>query len=92
MTCTEGTVEFKMIDIVQEGAPDRKQNILEKKHSVNTTFYIRLEAVKCLKTPVFYLTFVPALSISISKKTIYRMPCDQREAFYISVLYYCIFK
>lgn len=28
---TEGTVEFEMIDIVQEGATDREQDVLKQK-------------------------------------------------------------
>ena len=32
---TEGTVEFKMIDIVEEGASDREQDVLQQKLFIN---------------------------------------------------------
>ena len=35
MAGTEGTVEFKMIDIVEEGASDREQDVLQQKLFIN---------------------------------------------------------
>ena len=32
---TEGTVEFKMIDIVEEGASNREQDVLKQKLFIN---------------------------------------------------------
>ena len=35
MAGTEGTVEFKMIDIVEEGASNREQDVLKQKLFIN---------------------------------------------------------